>query len=210
MSGYNQTVSRPGTLPTWPAASPLDPAGLLQYLHPAGAGHEVYQLPVSRLNGAKAGAVVDGVAQAEGVTFATSSSTAGSRTLTLASSLLSAPIVVTAVLADDVNTANAQALALRTLLIAAVADDAVAAANFVVATTANASVLVTAKKAAADDATFTVTQAGTGLADTTVAAHAGTAGVAGTTPDFLGQLAIDGSTVKVATNLLLNTWTAVN
>ncbi len=208
MSGSNQSLTRPGALPTWPAASPLNPAGLVTYAHPAGDGHELYQLPVSRLGGAKSGAPTNGTQQVAGITLTTSSSTAGSWAITIASPRLSAPITATATLAGAVNTASAQGTAVRAAIAAAIAANAAAAALF--ASTGSAGTFsVTAVNAAADTAAFTITATKTGLADTTQAA-ANTAGVLGTVPDFLGQLAINGTTVYSATSLATNTWTALN
>lgn len=208
MSGSNQTLSRPGVLPLWPVASPLNPAGLLTYSHPAGAGYEHYELPVSRLLGAKSGAPSNGTAQIAGITLATSSSTVGSWLVTIASPLLAESISLTVPIAVAVTTSANQALAIRAAIAAAIAADPVATANLT--STGSASTFsVTAKAAAATSADFTITAVKTGVDGTTQSA-ANTPGVLGTPADFAGQLSVNGTTVYAATNQLLNTWTAVN
>jgi hypothetical protein len=101
-----------------------------------------------------------------------------------------------------------QATAIKDALVAAFAAKAQIGTVLGASSTAG-TFSVTAVAAAANDAdNFTVTAVKTGVASTT-SANALVAGVLGTPADYLGQIAITGSTVKVCTNQLLNTWTAV-
>lgn len=209
MSGSNQTLSRPGALPVWPSASPLNPAGLLTYSHPAGAGYELYELPVSRLLGAKAVAPTSGTQQVAKLTYTSAVGAAGTGTITASVTSKDLGRTVTATTATIANSAavadiaTAVALALNTAL---TADD-----DLVLTVTSAAGVVLAAGSATADPTLAIVEVSRTvtaGAANNVVTAVV--AAVAGTVPDFLGQLAIAGATVKAATSLRNNTWTAVN
>lgn len=163
---------------------------------------------MSRLNGSKIGAVTNGTAQIAGIALSTSSSTTGSWAVTVAHPLLSAPISVTVPVSVAITTTADQAAAIRAALTAAIA--ATPGASSVIATAGTGSTFgAVAVEAAANDAGFTITAVKTGVASTTSAA-ANTAGVVGSKPDFIGQTAVDGATVKLATNVRVPTWVTIS
>jgi len=207
--GYPEFASRVDVLPQWPADVALSPDGVVQYAHPAGLVHEVYQLPVSRLLPAVKGAVTSGVAQVETATVVAAAGTtaAGNIAVTVTSALFTPARVVTVAVLDDANFDSATKIA--DALAAALTLDEVVGAHFSVVNS-GADIVATALMAAADDTTLNIAiPAGLGVTAAATSADT-TAGVLGTIPDYLGQMSVYNGAVKVATSLRLNTWTAVS
>ena len=207
MSGSNQTLSRPGALAVWPAASPLNPAGLVTYAHPDGAGYRLYSLPVSRAMGAKVGVPTNGTQQVQKLTYTSVVGAVGTGTITVAVTSKNLGRTVAATTATIANNATATdvatAVALALNLVLTIAD------NLVLTATSAAGVVLAAGSATADPALSIVEVSRTVVGAASNTTTANVAAVAGTAPDFLGQLAIDGSAVKVCTSTRLNVWTAV-
>lgn len=136
MSGYTSLPSRPGTLPAWPASTPLDAGGHLIYYKKAGEGYEAYELPVGRL-----GAGV--LNKTTATVVAGGGTTAGTYTVTFTSATTGARDVAVNLTAS---TAAAAATAIAAALnqVAAIADNYVVAAN-------SADVVITARLLNAED-----------------------------------------------------------
>jgi hypothetical protein len=206
MSGYTSLPSRPGTLPVWPAATPLDPSGHVIYLKQSGEGYEAYEIPASRAFGAKSGSVTDGVQQTETLTITVGTGGAdanGTVAVVVTGALLASPVTLSVSVAASDN-----ATAVATKIKNAINGNAVIAAAYLASNTSGA-ITLTALAAAANDTSLVFTVA-SGNDITGGTSSNGTSGVYGTKADYLGQMAISGTTVKVATNLTTNTWTPVN
>lgn len=206
MSGYSTLPSRPGSLPVWPASTPLDPSGHLVYFKPAGESFEAYDVPVSRVLGAKSGSATSGVKQTETLTISVGTGGVdanGNVAVVVTGALLTSPVTLSvAVAASD----NASAVA--TKIKNAINGNAAIAAAYL-ASNIGGAITLTALEVAANDTSLVFTVA-SGNDITGGTSSNGVAGVLGTKADYLGQLAINGSTVQVATDLTTNTWTAVN
>lgn len=206
MSGANSLQSRPGTLPVLPAALALTGAIKFTASFPDGAGETLYDVPLSRLGGARAVAPTNGVAQVKtGTVVVSVAATAGTFNVTVTSALFSAPEVVAVTLISADDTAAEVATKIRAALTA----NAVVSAAFTIGG-ASAAVVLTAKLAKANDTTLNIAWPAVQGITALVTAASTTAGVLGTVPEYLGQLAISGSTVKAATDLSLNTWTTIS
>lgn len=205
----NQLLTRPGALPSLPATIPLDPNGLVVYYHPAGAGYAPYELPLSRSHGAKVGTPVNGTAQVAKLTYTSAVGAAGTGTVTAAVTSRALGRTVTATTTTLANNATTTDIATA---VAAALNVALTNADDLVLTVTSAAGVVLATGSAAADPTLAIVEVGrtvsSGAASNTNTAVV--AAVAGTVPDYLGQLAVNGSTVSAATNLRTNAWTAVN
>lgn len=197
----------PGTMPVWPAEAPFNPDGLVVYQHPTPCGYEVYQIPIGRLYGAKQGAVTSGVRQTFTRTFTTPIEAAGAGVIRyrVTSMLLNMPMEFNMTVSNN-----------RT--IAQLGQDLHWAISALIGshgggqklTVGNVGEICTLTGSATQDPTLNIVEVSrTALGGASTGA-AGTVAVAGTLPDFLGQKAIDGTTVKACTNIHWQAWTALN
>lgn len=149
--------------------------------------------------------LTQGVAQVESITYAVNSSEVTSTNITLAHPLFARTIGLVVPIGNGA-TPTAIGDAIRAALAAAMT----AAEKSIVTIGGTAgNVTATAVRAAADAAGFTFT--GTEPTGNTTYTHdAGTTGVLGTVPDFVGQAFIADAVVYVNTSDLLNTWTQVS
>lgn len=205
MPGANSIPNRPGTLPVLPASLLMNPTARVTVSISAPAGFEAYDVPLSRF-GARSVAPVNGVAQVETATVVVATaSTAGTFGVTVASSLFKVSLIVPVVLTGADSTALAVAAKIRTALSA----NTTIAANFVVSG-AGAAVILTAIVARANDLVLKVSWLGLQGITALPASTDTTAGVSGTVPEYLGQMAVAAGVVKVAVDISLNTWVQVS
>lgn len=146
MSGYSSLPSRPGTLPAWPASTPLDAGGHLIFYKKAGEGYEAYEVPADRL-----GAGV--LNKTTATVVAGGGTTAGTYTVTFTSAISGVRDVAVTLTAS---TAAAAATAIAAALnqVAAIADNYVVVAN-------SADVVITARLLNAEDASVNLALPGT-------------------------------------------------
>lgn len=150
--------------------------------------------------------LTQGVRQVESITYGGTSDTIGSTIVTLNHPLLTRTIAVTVPVAGGAASATTVGDAVRAALAAAMT---AVEKNIVTIGGTAGNVTATAVRAAADATGFTFT--GTDPAGTmTYTADAGTAGVLGTVPDYVGQPFIADAVVWVATSDITNAWNQVN